>query len=128
MFSASLNQDQSLDAVRDAIFKALDDIVKNPPTREEVDRVTSQLARGLENSLSNAQSIATGGLNSSIAQGDCRLMFLQPDRLQAIVPADIVRAAQTYFKPSNRTVGDYKPDAAPDRTVVPAAPRLATRV
>ena len=125
MVSASLNQDQSLDAVRDAIFTALDDIVKNPPTREEVDRVTSQLARGLENSLSNAQSIATGALNSSIAQGDWRLMFLQHDRLQDIVPADLVRAAQTYFKPSNRTVGYYKPDAAPDRTVVPSAPDLA---
>src|SRR5262245_13334562 len=125
MVSASLNQDQSLDAVRDAIYKALDDIVKNPPTREEVDRVTSQLARGLENSLSNAQSVATGALNSSIAQGDWRLMFLQHDRLQDIVPADIVRAAQTYFKPSNRTVGYYRPDAVPDRTVVPAAPDLA---
>jgi len=125
MVSASLNQDQSLDAARDAIYKALDDIVKNPPNREEVDRVTSQLARVLENSLSNAQSIATGALNSSIAQGDWRLMFLQHDRLQDIVPADIVRAAQTYFKPSNRTVGYYKPDAAPDRTVVPATPDLA---
>src|SRR6185503_17152304 len=90
--SASLNQDQSLDAVRDAIYKALDDIVKNPPTREEIDRVSSQLARGLENSLSNPQSIATGALNTAIAQGDWRLMFLQHDRLQDIVPADIVRA------------------------------------
>ena len=123
--SASLNQDQSLDAARDAIYKALDDIVKNPPTREEVDRITSQLARGLENSLSNSQAIATGALNSSIAQGDWRLMFLQHDRLQDIVPGDIVRAAQTYFKPSNRTVGYYIPDLTPDRTVVPAAPDLA---
>ncbi|HEU4935686.1 MAG TPA: pitrilysin family protein [Vicinamibacterales bacterium] len=123
--SASLNQDQSLDAVRDAIYKALDDVVKNPPTREEVDRVTSQLARGLENSLSNPQSIATGALNSAIAQGDWRLMFLQHDRLQDIVPADVVRAAQTYFKPSNRTVGYYIPDLAPERTVVPVTPDLA---
>ena len=125
LVSASLNQDQSLDAARDAIYKALDDVVKNPPTREEIDRVTSQLSRGLENSLSNAQSIATGALNSAIAQGDWRLMFLQHDRLQDIVPADVVRAAQTYFKPSNRTVGYYMPDLAPDRTVVPAAPDLA---
>ena len=35
-----------------------------------------------------------------------------------------MRAAQTYFKPSNRTVGYYMPDPAPDRTVVPAAPDL----
>jgi zinc protease len=122
--SATLNQDQSLDAARDAIFRALDDVVKNPPTLEEVDRVTSQLVRGLENSLSNSQSIATGALNSSIAQGDWRLMFLQHDRLQDIVPSDLVRAAQAYFKPSNRTVGYYIPDSAPDRTSVPATPDL----
>jgi zinc protease len=123
--SASLNQDQSLDSVRDAIYKALDDVVKNPPTREEVDRITSQLGRGLENSLSNPQSIATGALNSAIAQGDWRLMFLQHDRLQDIVPTDVVRAAQTYFKPSNRTVGYYIPDLAPDRTVIASTPDLA---
>ncbi len=52
-------------------------------------------------------------------------MFLQHDRLQDIVPADVVHAAQTYFKPSNRTVGYYIPDLNPDRTVVPATPDLA---
>ena len=123
--SASLNQDQSLDAVRDGIYKALDDVVKNPPTPEEINRVTSQLVRGLENNLANAQSIATGALNGSIAQGDWRLMFLQHDRLQDVNPADVVRAAQTYFKPSNRTIGYYIPDPAPDRTVVPTTPDLA---
>jgi len=126
MVSASLNQDQSLDAARDAIYRALDDIIKNPPTREEVDRVRTQLLRGLENNLSNAQAIATGALNSAIAQGDWRLMFLQHDRLQDVMPADLVRVAQEYFKPSNRTVGYYIPDPAPDRTVVPAAPTLSS--
>jgi zinc protease len=123
--SASLNQAQSLDAARDAIYKALDDVVKIPPTSEEINRVTSQLARGLENSLANAQSIATGALNNSIAQGDWRLMFLEHDRLQDVNPADVVRAAQLYLKPSNRTVGYYTPDPNPDRTVVPATPNLA---
>jgi zinc protease len=125
LVSASLNQDQSLDAARDAIYKALDDVVKNAPTAEEINRVTSQLARSLENSLSNAQSIATGALNSAIAQGDWRLMFLQHDRLQDINSADVVRAAQSYLKPSNRTVGYFVPDSNPDRTVVPATPDLA---
>jgi zinc protease len=123
--SATLAQDQSLDAARDAVYKTLDEIVKNPPTEAEVDRVKTQLLRGLENSLSNAQAIATGALNSAIAQGDWRLMFLQHDRLQAVTPADLVRVAQSYFKPSNRTVGYYIPDPAPDRTVVAAAPDLS---
>ena len=59
--SATLIKDQSLDAARDAILKALDDVVKNPPAAEEVERVRTQLLRGLENSLSDPQAIATGG-------------------------------------------------------------------
>jgi len=122
--SATLNKDESLDAARNAIIQALEDIVKAPPTREEVDRVTSTMLRNLENSLSDPQSIATGALNTAIAQGDWRLMFLQHDRLKDISPADLVRVAKAYLKTSNRTVGYYIPDAAPDRTVVPATPDL----
>ena len=123
--SATLAQDRSLDAARDAVYKALEDVVRNPPTDAEVDRVKTQLLRGLENSLSNAQAIATGALNNAIAQGDWRLMFLQHDRLAAVTPADLVRVADAYFKPSNRTVGYYIPDPAPNRTVVAAAPDLS---
>jgi zinc protease len=123
--SATLNKDQSLDAARDAIFKALDDVVKNPPTAEEVERVRSQLLRGLENNLSDSQAIATGALNTAIAQGDWRLMFLQHDRLSDVSAADVVRVAKEYLKPSNRTVGYYIPDMNPDRTVVPQTTDLA---
>jgi zinc protease len=124
--SATLTRDQSLDAARDAVYKALDDLVKYPIMSDEVDRARSQLLRGLENSLSNAQSIATGALNNAIAQGDWRLMFLQHDLLKEVRPADLVRVAAAYFKPSNRTVGYYIPDMNPDRTVVPMRPDLAS--
>jgi zinc protease len=122
--SANLNKDQSLDTVRKALIDALADVIKNPPTKEEVDRVRTGLLRNLERSLADPQSIATGALNNAIAQGDWRLMFLQHDRLEDIGPSDVLRVAQGYFKASNRTVGYYIPDAAPDRTVVPATPDL----
>ncbi len=51
-------------------------------------------------------------------------MFLQHDRLEDVSPTDVLRVAKAYFKASNRTVGYYIPDAAPDRTVVPATPNL----
>ena len=122
--TATLSQDQSLDAARDAIYKALDDVAAHPPTQAEVDRVKTQLLRGLENNLSNAQAIATGALNTAISQGDWRLMFLQHDELQKVTPEDVARVAGTYLKPSNRTVGYYVPDPSPDRTVVADAPDL----
>jgi zinc protease len=122
--SATLTQDQSTDTVRDAIFKAIQDVIDNPPSADDVERVRTQLLRNLENSLSNPQAIATGALNTAIAQGDWRLMFLQHDRLKDVQPSDVVRVAKAYFKPSNRTVGYYIPDMNPDRTVVPATPDL----
>ena len=51
-------------------------------------------------------------------------MFLQHDRLEDVGPADVQRVAAAFFKASNRTVGYYVPDPAPDRTVVPEAPAL----
>lgn len=122
--AATLTQDQSLDRVRDAVYKTLEDVGTNPPTEQEVARVKMQMLRGLETSLSNPQTIATGALNTAISQGDWRLMFLQHDELAKVTPDDVVRVAKLYLKPSNRTVGYYIPDPAPDRTVVAAEPDL----
>ncbi|HUK18633.1 MAG TPA: insulinase family protein [Bryobacteraceae bacterium] len=122
--SASLNRDQSPDEVRKIMIQTLEGVVGEPPTRDEVERVKSRLARSLERNLSDPQSLATGALNESIAEGDWRLMFLQHDWIEKVTPEDIVRVAKTYFKASNRTVGYYIPEANPDRTVVPATPDL----
>jgi zinc protease len=124
MLNASLNKDQSPDEVKKLLVETLQDIIKNPPTKEETDRITTGLLRNLENSLSDPQAIATGALNEAIADGDWRLMFLQHDRLKDISPQDVVRVAKAYLKESNMTVGYYIPDAAPDRTVVPPTPDL----
>ncbi len=106
------------------MIQTIEAVATDPPTREEVERVRTGLLRNLEDNLSDPQSIATGALNTAISQGDWRLMFLQHDRLKDVQPADLVRVAKTYFKASNRTVGYYIPDAAPDRTVVPETPDL----
>jgi zinc protease len=118
--SASLSKDQSPDEVRKIMSDTLAGVVGEPPTKDEVDRVKTRLARALERNLSDPQSLATGALNEAIAEGDWRLMFLQHDWIEKVTPADVVRVAKTYFKASNRTVGYFIPDAAPDRTVVPA--------
>lgn len=122
--SATLNKDQSLDVAKKALEDAIAEIASKAPSKEEVERIRSGLLRTLEISLSDPQSIATGALNNAIAQGDWRLMFLQHDRLEDVGPADVQRVAAAFFKASNRTVGYYVPDPAPDRTVVPEAPAL----
>jgi zinc protease len=124
MLSASLSKDQSLDNVRDKMLQTLEDVVKTPPTQQEMERATTGLLRNLENSLSDPQAIATGALNEAVADGDWRLMFLQHDRLKDVSAQEVVRVARAYLKDSNKTVGYFVPDPSPDRTVVPPTPDL----
>src|SRR5262249_8099223 len=46
------------------------------------------------------------------------------DLLSDVSSDDVVRVAKNYLKASNRTVGYFIPDPAPDRTVVPESPDL----
>ena len=116
--SATLSKDQSIDEVRKIIGETLKGIVSEPPTKEEVDRVKTRMARNLEQQLTDAQQVAMA-MTTPVSQGDWRLMFLQHDRIQKVTPEDLVRVAKTYIKDSNLTVGVFIPDAAPDRAAVP---------
>lgn len=123
--SASLSKDQSIEEVRKIIGETLKGLVSEPPTKEEVDRVKTRLARNLEQQLTDAQQVAMG-MTTPVSQGDWRLMFLQHDRIQQVTPEDLVRVAKAYIKDSNLTVGVFIPDAAPDRAAVPNAPTLSS--
>lgn len=121
--SAGLNMEQSLDDVRKTIYETIEGIVKEPPSQEEMDRVKNRLLRGMEQRMSDSQSVGLG-MTTPISQGDWRIQFLDHERLKSVTPDDLVRVAKTYFKPSNRTVGVFIPVAEPDRTEVPETPDL----
>jgi zinc protease len=123
--SASLSKDQSIEEVRKIAGETLKGIVTEPPTKEEVDRVKTRLARNLEQQLTDAQQVAMG-MTTPVSQGDWRLMFVQYDRIQKVTPEDVVRVAKAYIKDSNLTVGVFIPDPAPDRATVPEAPTLSS--
>jgi zinc protease len=122
--SAGLSLAQSQDEVRQIITNTLENVAAEPPTNQEVEPVKTRLLRNLENQMSDPQTFGLG-LSAPIAEGDWRLAFLQHDRLKRVTPEDIVRVAKLYLKSSNRTVGYFVPDPAPDRTVVPEAPELS---
>jgi zinc protease len=56
--------------------------------------------------------------------GDWRLLFLNRDRVEKVTPEDVARVAKQYLKASNRTIGRFIPEAAPERAEIPAAPDL----
>jgi zinc protease len=127
LVSATLSKDQSLDDARKTIVDTVASAVSEPPTKEEVEREKARILQGMERRMTNSQQAALG-LSESIAAGDWRLFFLNYDQLKAVTTDDVVRVAKTYFKASNRTVGEFIPTPAPDRTDVPATPNLSAEL
>jgi zinc protease len=109
------------------LIAQLEQIKDKPVTEDEVNRAKAKFNISFEQALNNPQATAIN-LSESIASGDWRLSFLGRDRIQAVTAADVNRVAQTYLKPSNRTLGYFIPDAKPDRSDIPAIPNVAEMV
>ena len=108
MVSAGLSNSQSLADVRKIIIDTVEGLPKEPPTKDEVDRVKQRLLRSTENAMTNSQQLGLS-LSEWTARGDWRLLFLNRDRVASVTPDDVVRVAKAYLKESNRTVGEFIP-------------------
>jgi zinc protease len=106
------------------MLQVIDDVVKNPPTKEEVERARTKLLKQIELELAASDRIGLA-MSEYMAQGDWRLYFLRRDRIRQVAPADVQRVATTYFKLSNRTVGVFIPADKPDRSEIPPRPDVA---
>lgn len=126
-FTARLRKDGSLDDVEKTMLGVIDGVVKEPPSKEEVERAKGRLLKDIDLAFNNSEQIAIN-LSEWESMGDWRLQFLFRDRIKTVTPEDVARVAKLYLKPSNRTVGLFIPTAAPDRTEVPATPNVAAEV
>ncbi|MBS1788366.1 MAG: insulinase family protein [Acidobacteria bacterium] len=124
---AQLRQEQSLDEARDVMLKVVEDLAKNPVTKEEVERAKTNLLKEIELKLNSVDDV---GLEMSewIGYGDWRLLFITRDRIRKLTPEDVQRVATTYLKQSNRTLGEFIPTAKPDRAEIPANPDVLAMV
>ena len=124
-FAAQVRQDASLDEARDALLQTVEDIGKNPPTDQELERARTNLLKQIDLDLNNSNRVGLQ-LSEWIGMGDWRLLFLHRDRLKQATSADLQRVAAKYFKSSNRTVGLFVPTAKPDRAEMPPPPDVAS--
>ncbi len=125
LFSAEVRKGGSLDDVRQTMQNVLDGIVKEPPNKEEIDRVLTRRKKDFELLFNNPQRVALL-MSEWSAMGDWRLMFLDRDRTEKITPEDIARVAKRYLKDSNLTVGRFVPvETAPERAEVHPTPDVA---
>lgn len=95
-----------------------------PITQEELDRAKREIAVALDKMMESPIGVALG-LSEILPYGDWRLLFASRDRTQRVTLADLARVRSTYFKPANRTVARFLPDAKPDRVELAAVPTVA---
>jgi zinc protease len=127
MFFAQVAGDGSLAKARDAMLAALEGVAAQPITAAEIERVRARALNEFERIISSPQAFAAS-LSDSIASGDWRLFFLERDRWRTVSVADVQRVATEYLKQSNRTVGEFVPDAHPDHVPVQASIDIAAMV
>lgn len=124
---AEVLKEKSLDDAKATMMTALTDVVKTPPTQEEVDRAKNEILKQIELSFNSSQNIALQ-LTNYTGVGDWRMLFLTRDRVKAVTAADVARVASTYLKDDNRTTGVFIPTEKPSRSEIPATPDVAALV
>jgi len=123
-FSSTLSKDQKLDDVKKTMLDTISGLISEPPTKEEVDRAKERIVQRMDREMTNSQAMVVNTLTEVVASGDWRYLFTNYAEIKEVTPEDVVRVAKLYLKDSNRTVGEFIPDAAPERTVVPDAPPM----
>jgi zinc protease len=123
-FGATLRQDASIEAARDALLSVLEGFARNPVTEAEVERARTRLLNDIELTLADSRAL-TSALSETVGIGDWRLFFLHRDRLQRVTPAEVQAVASRYLKAANRTLGMFLPTKEPDRAEIPPVPDVS---
>lgn len=125
MAIATLNEKDDPVAAKAILVDTLEQsFAKRPVTVEEVERAKAEYLKYFDTVL-NASDRVGLALSEYAALGDWRMLFVYRDRLKAVTAEDVMRVAQKYVKPSNRTLGEYVPTPKPDRAEIPALVDLA---
>jgi zinc protease len=121
---AEVASGNSPETVLDNMLDAIQAIVDQGVTTEEVERAKQRLLKQWELHAADSAEIAIQ-LSEWEAQGDWRLYFLYRDRLEQVSAKDVDRVARAYLQPTNRTVGLYIPTEQAQRTAIPQVDNLA---
>ena len=123
-FVATGSKDGDFSKTETELLQIAEGFAQHPITEDEVNLAKQRIANAYESTANDPFGLALS-LTDSVTGGDWRLYFLQRDRIAAVTAADVNRVAQTYFKPSNRTLGRFIPIDNADRVQVATAPPAA---
>jgi zinc protease len=112
--SPNVQKDKTLQQVEAGLWGELESLQQQPPSQEELERVRAQVIAGLvyERDSITSQATTIGQLESV----GLRWQLIDEDlaALQAVTPADIQKAANTYFTRSRLSVAYVLPEEPRD--------------
>ncbi len=120
----AVTKPEDTEAARDTLIQVMENLGKDPLTKDEVERAKREILQQRERTLANSQLFAIG-ISDWAGCGDWRLFFVHRDRLEKVTEEDVNKAAAKYLIRSNRTVGMFIPTKQAERAQVPQAPDLA---
>ncbi len=115
---AELRKEQSLAEAKQIFVKTVDGFATSPVTAEEAARAKSVQLKNFELTMNSSERLGLQ-LSEAIGAGDWRLFFLNRDQIRNSTVADVQAAALKYLKSSNRTLGEFVPNARPERAEIP---------
>jgi zinc protease len=115
---AELRKEQSLAEAKQIFLKTVDGFAATPVTAEEAARAKSAQLKNFELTMNSSERLGLQ-LSEAIGAGDWRLFFLNRDQIRKATVADVQAAALKYLKSSNRTLGEFVPNAKPERAEIP---------
>ncbi|MEY4767082.1 MAG: hypothetical protein RI907_3755 [Pseudomonadota bacterium] len=127
LFGAQLSPQQDLQKASQHLLSVLEGLREQPISADEVARAKAKWLKGWDMHFADPQRVGVS-LSEAVAQGDWRLFFLVRDRVKAIQVADVQRVAEQVLLPANRTLGEYVPTAAPQRSPAPARVDVAAQL
>jgi zinc protease len=126
-FEVQLSVNDDIEPARAALMSTLHNVKDEPITEAEVNRVRTKALKDFDETINDPEQFGVE-VSELIAEGDWRLLFIERDRWRALTAADVQRVAVDYFKPANMTLGEFIPEAKPDRAPLIASVDVAKMV
>lgn len=117
-------KDRNLDSAKRVLIQTMDGIGNMNITQADLDNARNSRMKFFSNTSNNTIDLSIV-LTELIGAGDWRLWFWSRDQLEKLSLQQVKDAAKKYYKPSNRTVAYFIPEAKSDRTRVAETPDIA---
>jgi zinc protease len=126
-FQAEIRDAKNVDKVEKIMLDEIEKLGASKIDDKEILRFRAAQIKELELAMADSQRIAVE-LSEFAALGDWRALFAYRDAVSKVTAADAQKAAQMFFKQTNRTAGRFVPTKSVDRSPLIETPDVIAYV